>query len=424
MSGPAVHPRGPAAARILLVTSGPLWRNPRVHKEALALGNAGYDVTALAPAYRDDHEALDAPLLAGAPFRKLTIDLRPGGNAARPWARVKALAARASTRLARTLARGGLETVEALGPAADLARRARELPADLTILHTEVAFAAGPSLLEAGRRVAADFEDWHSRDLLPDARRSRPIRLIEALERRLQRGACYTSTTSECLANALQAAFGGARPVVLRNVFPLDPPPPSRPPSSVPAFLWFSQTLGPGRNLERMVDAWGATHGPSRLCLLGASTPGFRDALRARLPESRRSRLEFLDVVPPRELPALIARHEVGLALEPSEPESRNLTITNKFFQYLNAGLPVLATATAGQREALASAPGAGRLIDLADSAAGAAVLDEMVRDTPLRVGMAAAARRAAERDLCWERESGRLLAAVERCLAAAPAPP
>ena len=52
------------------------------------------------------------------------------------------------------------------------------------------------------------------------------------------------------------------------------------------------------------------------------------------------------------ELLSRIAEHDIGFAGELGEPPSRNLTITNKFFQYLQGGLVVIASETAGQKEA------------------------------------------------------------------------
>ncbi|MDB5155034.1 MAG: glycosyl transferase, group 1, partial [Mucilaginibacter sp.] len=62
--------------------------------------------------------------------------------------------------------------------------------------------------------------------------------------------------------------------------------------------------------------------------------------------------LFFHALVSEKELPGKITNFDIGLALELVEPPSRNYTITNKFFQYLQAGLPVIATETAGQKEA------------------------------------------------------------------------
>src|SRR5690606_12231108 len=107
---------------------------------------------------------------------------------------------RARVRLARDLAsRGGPATIHALGPAAALLRAARARPADLTIVHNEIAHWAGLRLLDAGRRVAADIEDWHSEDLLPADRVGRPLDLLRRTERDLLHRAAYVTTTSESL---------------------------------------------------------------------------------------------------------------------------------------------------------------------------------------------------------------------------------
>jgi glycosyltransferase involved in cell wall biosynthesis len=115
----------------------------------------------------------------------------------------------------------------------------------------------------------------------------------------------------------------------------------------------------------------------------------------------------------------VIARHDIGLALELAEIPSRDLTITNKILQYLNAGLAVLATATQGQREVLAGAPDAGSFIALDDPAALAGQLDDFIADPVRLARRQAEARRLAETHYCWEHESPRLVALVAAALAA-----
>jgi len=403
--------------RILIVTSGPLCRNPRVLKEATALGEAGYDVTVLAPARLERSEAFDRDIMRAAPFRKLTVDLlpRPGPVG---WRR---MAIRSTTWLARRAGRFGIESAEAFGPVRALARAAAAQPADLTLVHTELGLAVGARLLAAGRRVAVDFEDWHSRDLLPQAQEGRPRRLLLRLEAEMIRKAAYASAPSEAMAAALHAAYGGPRPVVIRNVFPLQPEPGGRPHAGPPAFLWFSQTIGAGRMLEPFLAAWRLTKRPSRLCLLGDVSSSYREKLLGRLPSARRSSLEFRSIVAPAELPGVIARHDIGLALEPKIPDNKNLTSSNKIFQYFNAGLGVLASDTAGQREALEQAPGAGRIIPLMQTAELAAELDALLADAGAIAAMGRAARRAAVGTLSWEREKPRLLAAVAAALESRP---
>lgn len=399
--------------RILVVTNGHLCRNPRPLKEAETLGRAGYDVTVLAVRNHASSESTDAAILCSAPFRRITVDLLPGYEAsaaavwcgrARQW-----LARRAATHLR-------ISTMESLGPAAALLRRAARHPADLTIVHNEVPHWVGTRLLAQRRCVAADIEDWHSEDLLPHDRLSRPLPLLRKVECRLLREAVYTTTTSHALADALHVRYGGRLPHVIGNSFPLQPLP-ARSLRGVPAFFWFSQTLGPGRGLEHFLAAWTLTRHPSRVVLLGETRGGYDRQIVSRLPERLRSQVTFLPLVSPYDLPALIATHDIGLALEQSFIVNRDLTITNKILQYLNAGLAVVASDTAGQREVLAHSPDAGVIVATHETTAFTATLDGLLADRTALARRKAAARRLAEEVYCWERESPRLCALVEQVL-------
>ena len=403
-----------AGARILIVTNGQLSRNPRPLKEAVTLGKAGYEVTVLMVRNHAEGERRDREIMDGAPFQRETVDVASGLGTASWRISARRLRRRIAQQLGTITGRG---SIHALGPAGALLRRARSLRADLTIVHNEVPQWVGARLLKEGRRVAADFEDWHSEDLLPERRRGRPLELLRAIERILLHGAVWTTTTSEALAAALHSRHGGIRPQVITNSFPLQPDPRRGPPGDPPAFFWFSQTLGPGRGLEAFLEAWTRTLQPSSLVLLGDSDGDFRERLLGSTPAQKRHAIAFLPTVRPAELAALIARHDIGLALEQNSITSRNLTITNKILQYLNAGLAVVASDTAGQREVLGRTGGAGIAVSLDDAGALARVLDSLLADRAALARRQAAARRAAEETYCWEREAPRLLSLVERSL-------
>ncbi len=410
-----------SAARILIITNGHLCRNPRPLKEAAALGRAGHDVTVLSVRNHAPSEIVDAEMLRTLPFRRITVDFAAGfagDSGLAVWFR------RVRHWLARNAAAHlGVATIESLGPAPALLARAVRHPADLTIVHNEVPHWVGTRLLAAGRRVAADLEDWHSEDLLPSDRTGRPIPLLRAVEHTLLHQAVYTTTTSQALASALHERYGGRRPHVIANAFPLHPLP-ARDPRALPSFFWFSQTLGPGRGLELFLAAWARTRVPSRVVLLGESRGDYSAGLLALLPMHLRSRVEFLSPVPPHEVPALIARHDIGLALEQAFIVNRDLTITNKILQYLNAGLAVVASDTAGQREVLAHEPAAGLIVETHETTAFAAALDTLLVDRPALTARQHAARRLAETHYSWEGEASRLCALVEASLATPPPAP
>ena len=410
----------PTSPVILILSSGPLCRNPRVRKEAETLGDAGFDVTVMTVANQARFEAFDAEILQNARYRKVVLDQISRGGL--PGARI--FLGRLRTWLAKHCARLGIQSPQALGPTAALGRMAHGFAADLTIVHTEMPFCIGCGLLARGRRVASDFEDWHSHDLLPETRTTRPMRLISEAERILLRQSAYSSTTSHAMAHALQSAYGGKLPVVITNSFPLQPEPSLIPNVNPPSLFWFSQTVGPGRGLELFLSAWRQTTHSSRLTLLGDVDPAYKAKLIQRLPPERRDSLTFLPVTSPDELPSLIAAHDIGLALELDYPRSKSCTISNKILQYLNAGVAVVASDTLGQREVLANAPGAGVLASLFQTGELAAQLDRILASRPLLDSMKRAARRAAIETYCWEREAPRLLAAVESAVSSPAALP
>jgi len=390
-----------------------------VLKEASTLGEAGYRVTVLGIRNRKDAADIDLALATKSPFRHTWVDMLGEGPSLS--SRLASLARRAQRRLACELvSRFGFESAEALGPSAALLATARRIPADLTIVHNEAAHWVGLKLLAEGRRVAADIEDWHSEDLLPEDRAARPIRLLRRNEKALLHRTRYVTTTSEALARGLSARYGGQRPKVITNSFPLPSFSSLRRanPSSPPSFFWFSQTIGPGRGLEALFAAYARTTQLSRLTLLGQVSADYRQHLLSLLPEPLCQRVSFHPIVSPEELPSIIAQHDIGLALEEPRIVNRDLTITNKILQYLGAGLAVVATPTQGQYEVLTRNLQAGTLLDsLNDAKATASALDELITDPDMLRSRKQAARQLSETHYCWEREAPRLLVLVEQAL-------
>jgi glycosyltransferase involved in cell wall biosynthesis len=395
------------SARILILTNGPLCRNPRAWKEAQTLAESGMQVHVIGVRHRLDSEAYDIKLMQRARFTRAMVDY--GASNLTQW---KPLWRRIRRRIGGTLvAHLNLHSSWALPAAQSLLKAARAWPADLTIAHNEAPHWVGLHLIQEGRKVAADIEDWYSEDLLPEDNLRRPLRLIRRQEAALLQRAIYCTTPSHAMAHALHSRYGGTCPSVLTNSFPLQPNPLLRSMNSIPSFYWFSQTLGPGRGLEPFIKAWGMTHQPSRLTLQGECSPTFQADLLNLLPLHRRPDLEFLPFVSPDDLLPSIAKHDIGLALEQPFIRNRDLTITNKIIQYLNAGLAILASETQGQKEVLAQSPAVGSLINLEHPPILASWLDKWIQDRPALETRRRAARALAESTYCWEKEGPALVA-------------
>lgn len=406
-----------AQHHILLFTASHLCRNPRVLKAATALGESGYDVAVLTIAIDETCEQIDRALMAGRPFSRIAID----HTGRTRLGRLSSLLERTGTWTARRLLHNfDLQSAQCLGPFRALMRKAISHRADLTVLHTEIPLAGAEALSKAGHRIAVDMEDWYSEDLLPEDRAGRPLRLLKAAESFALNNACFATTTSDCMAEAMAISYSSPRPLVVRNVFPLQRTcrldrqdyAPS------PSFVWFSQTIGPGRGLEFFVDAWSLMSQHTALHLIGADRRNFIEQLYRRIPDVKRRDLHIHGSVAPSELPDLLAAFDIGLALEPTHPASRDLTISNKLFQYMNAGLAVVATDTLGQTEILRQVPDMGLLFSADDAGNLARALDRMASNRGLLQRMQTASRTAAERTFSWEKEQGVLLGAVAKTLA------
>lgn len=409
-------------ARIRIYIGRHLCTAPRAQKEADALAAAGHQIAVHGVAYRADFSARDVALAAGRawswePAADFTL-----GQRRRAW-----WIARLRHRLAREwFARTGRVTAEVWGYANNaLARHALWQPADLTIVHFEGGLWFGEQLLRAGHRVGVDFEDWFSRDLAPGQRYGRPVAELERLERRYLQASTYAFTTSRALALAMGHALGAPTPEVLYNTFPAgaEPAPvPARTAGQPVRLNWFSLVMGPERGLETLFDALPSVTGEWELHLRGESTPAYRQSLLSRIPAALHPRICFHPTVAAAELPAALATCDVGLALEVSAIPSRNLTITNKFFHYLQAGLAIVASDTAGHREGLELAPGAGQLFAAGQADALARALNYWTA-VPDGIDAARQAARAAfVRHLAHEHQAGRYAARAALALASAAA--
>lgn len=405
-------------AHIGIVTGAHLCRNPRVVKEATALREAGHRVTVLGPATDARLSELDAALVREGGFEhRVVVDIQPGAPARTRHRLVRRLAIEAGARL-------GWEQPEALGYGVrDTLAAARALGADLTIGHQEVGAWVACALMDEGRPVGADIEDWYSEDLLPEARVGRPLDLLRRCEAQLVRRASHVTTTSEALANALAEAYSGPAPKVIYNAFPyaeradLDDEARDREDRSHPSLHWVSQTIGPGRGLETLCEALQSVSPSVDVHLRGRVDEAGHRWLEAIFPGHLGHRLFLHDLVPPQELLSRIAEHDIGLALEDSEPRNKDLTVSNKILHYLVAGLAVIATDTAGQAEVAEYVPSAVRLCRGGDAPGMAVQINGFV-DAPAVLERAkTAALAAAQERFSWERQVPAFVASVEGAL-------
>jgi glycosyltransferase involved in cell wall biosynthesis len=410
-------------ARILILIGAHLWTSPRSQKEAEALAAAGYDVTISGIWFDDVGASRDVELAAGKSWQfRPALDIRGttvGG-------RIRNVSVRARRRVERELcSRYRWRLGAALGYGAQgLLRAALAHAADLTIVHSEANLWVGNELLDRGRRVGVDFEDWFSEDLREDDSQAHAMNWLQAIEQRLLRECGYSITTSEAMSAALAARYDAPPPAVVYNVFPfsertaLDGAYRDRKDLNVPSVHWFSQTIGPGRGLETFFAATREITTPFQIHLRGRMASDYAESLQRLVPGHVRGRFFVHDTVPNKSLLSRIAEHDIGLALETGKRASRQLSITNKLFQYMQGGLGLIATDTRGQAEVFARAPGIGLMIADDDALALRDALTAFLDSTERLQAARAASLEAARRTFCWERQSATIVDCAERALA------
>lgn len=406
--------------KIVILTQSHLCRNPRVVKEANALSAAGFDVSILTTFTFPDLLEEDLHLIDKGVKLKGVVNLMDGHTSS-----FKKLIYRLERRLAgEAVARIGWQSPRALGYDyyGNLRAALRE-NADLYLCHQEASTVIGVALLKKGRKVGFDFEDWYSHDLLPEANRTRPLRLLESSEKYALQHATLSYTTSKAMATTMADFAKASEPKVLLNVFPwaerewMDKTSKDRNDFDRPSLHWYSQTIGPGRGLEFIVESLNQVEVPVQLHLRGNVYGNFAEELRSRLNSSKGHTLHFHALVPHKELLSRIAEHDLGLATEEYAPPSRNLTITNKILQYMLAGIPVLATDTEGQKEVAAQANEVVTLFKGRDGQSFSKALNHLLSDRAHMTQKRAKAQQIAKEKFCWEVEAPKLIRWVETAL-------
>jgi len=412
--------------RVCMFLHNPFTHDTRVLKEARTLTEAGYDVRVLAvqDAASPDFERRDGFTVVRlasdpAPSRLLRRLLSRCGRESqigrvaapldRPAPGFRAALGRAALRLHLLLEHGRYLR---LATAA-----ARTHGAEIYLAHDLETLPAAVHAARPGHaRVVYDSHELFAER----ATASRGGRFAwRAIERRLIGRTDAVVTVSESIAEELVARYGISRPVVVRNL-------PSRPthvggPSPLREQLGIDRAarvvlylggLQRGRGLEPLVRGTAGLDGVV-LVLMGPGHPGYVEGLReVARSAGAQDRTLFAPPVSAAEVVPWARGADVGVAPIQNISLSYYLSLPNKLFDYIAAGLPVVASDFPEIRRVVSKGP-LGALCrpdDPADIAHAIGwVLDDPARNQRLRE-----AARAAALDFTWEREAEKLLAIMQ----------
>lgn len=190
-----------------------------------------------------------------------------------------------------------------------------------------------------GSRVVYDAHElWPDRNLRPEPRSW--LMLCEALFVRI---ADRTITTSPGYAAAMAARYRINPPLLVRNVpeVGFNGGSPTAPDQTVAVYYG---AVTRGRGLETAIAALNELPAV-RLRIVGPDAWGYRKDLESFAErEGVRARVEFHPPVPPAEGGVILSTASVGLALIEPVCSSYRLTLPNKLFEYVAAGVPILAS--------------------------------------------------------------------------------
>jgi glycosyltransferase involved in cell wall biosynthesis len=411
--------------RALVLVRNAVTHDSRVLREAETLESLGYAVEVVG-VVSDDQPGLESTvegrrirrLAPGSPLSWIRARLRRGTPVqAAEGPRTDAVAAAiapanpGSSRSPIVRIHRWLRTLDYYRRAIALVRRERP---DLLHCNDYNTMWVGVAARLLGRTAVVydAHELWPDRNLRPE-----PRWWLVACEWLFVRCAHRTITASPGYAEVIARRYRVSRPEVIRNIPDLrELPPPAYPPDGEAIFAYVGAVTR-NRGIEVSIEALARTPG-ARLRLLGPSGASYRAELeRLAASEGVADRVEFAGAVPPGEVIESLRGATAGLSLIQPACLSYELSLPNKIFEYVLAGVPVLVSDLPVMGGYVAEHH-VGVLARPDDPSDVAAKLAELMRPERNREVRAAVMKAAAE--LSWERESSLLGATYTEALAAA----
>ncbi len=402
--------------RVVIVTPGQLGSNPRVVKEAQALHDAGHDVHVIATKVSDFVEPRDQAILSKAAFKVTRV---PFDNRMR-WL-LQRFVQEGSAKAYHLTSAQWFADFALSAMTRRLTDFALATPADLYIAHYVAALpAAARAARRHNTRYAFDAEDFHLGDMPDHPVHEFERRLIHSIEGAYLAKAAYVSAASPLIAQAYFEKYGIALPTTILNVFPRTNAPPSPTLGGTahpgPSIYWFSQTIGPGRGLEMAIEAIARTRTKPHLYLRGTLAPSYDVALLERAAEHKvADRVHFLAPIAPAELERAGAIYDVGLVLEQTITQNRQIALTNKLFSFLSSGLAVVATDIPAHAHIADRLGGTLRLVAPGDSSGLAAQIDALLEDPAVLADARKRAWNLGQSSFSWEAESLKLKTIIDQ---------
>jgi len=403
--------------RIVMISSGQPSLNPRLVKEADTLSDAGFDVFVLYAYWNDWGTRHDKELLAQKKWRAICIGGDPKHQRA-VWFLSRVIFKLTRRRLEKT------ENFERLADTAIarssyfLTKAVRKFKADLYIAHNLGALPAAAKTAALYKKpYGFDAEDFHRQEVSDDTH-SFHFKICRHIEDKYLPGAAYLTASSPLITEQYVSLYD-RQITTLCNVFPkTEVLAESKNQNGPLKLFWFSQTIGPNRGLEMIIEAIGRSGTAAELHLLGQPAAGYRQGLKdmAKAAGIDKNQIHFYPPVKGEEIFKMARQFDIGLASETGFCLNNNMALSNKIFTYIQSGLAVAASDTPAQTGLIGQYPKAGKIYhnakELADILAyydqNRQQLSQTQKDA-LEIG---------QTELNWEHETEKFFPLIENVLA------
>ncbi len=340
------------ARRVVLITTGQPSTDPRLIKEADCLFKNGFEVIVLYQYWTHWAEQTDRELAKDIRFKIQMIGGSPQAK------RATYLRTRIFQRLAKGLTRiklfsSGIAERAACRSYELLLKAAKGYRADLYIAHNLGALGIAVHAAKANKSLCGfDAEDFHRYEEGNDSRSS-TSRLKIYLEEKYFLQLDYITTASALITQTYAEIFPTLKFSTILNVFPKKEAVINNRQGDRPLkMVWFSQTVGLNRGLDDVINALGVVRDShAQLHILGdLPAPVKRDLEELAGKNHLNGQLFFYRPIPAEDIHQFLQKFDVGLALEPGFSINNSLALSNKIFNYMQAGLSVILSDTAAQQ--------------------------------------------------------------------------
>lgn len=354
---------------VCIVTPGYISSTPRVVKEADALFSEGYDVRVVfTQGQLEKIRSYDSDLLKGKPWRCSAV----GWSLFRKYERRLYWTSRVRHNLMKKIPisfyGSNFMAEQAEGRVfKELAQLTAMEKADIYIGHYPIGLSAASFAASRwNAKIGYDIEDLHSKEFSESTIPSKVQQRIQFIERKYIASCCHLTAVSELIAQKVSEYYQIKKPVAIYNAFPLSER------DSVDgkildrrgpclSLYWYSQTVGITRGIQDAIKAVGLLRDKVQLHLRGGISEENKNYfIRLAKECGAEKSIYFHDLVAPRELLSRAVEHDVGLALEPPVTLSIQLTVCNKLFFYMLAGLAIAASDSLGHQQLMLQAPDVG----------------------------------------------------------------